>query len=83
MSEGSKVEQMEKGFFEGLVDALSEKHAQLDITLDHLVLKLPGLAQPIEVNGSLTLAVHLRDLNSEEKELSTRRNLARMGADKA
>jgi hypothetical protein len=83
MPEDSKVEQLERGFFEGLVDALSEKHAQLDIALDHVILKLPGLAEPLDVSGSLSISVHLRDLSQEEKELSARKNLVRLGSSKS
>lgn len=82
MVEEGKMEEMEKGFFEGLVGALSDKHAQLEVTLKGVTLKVPGFPTPIEINGSLSLSVHMRELTDEEKALSTKKGVAMLSPSK-
>lgn len=53
-------------FFD-LVEALANRHGEVDIRLEHLTLKLPLLRESVELNGALTLSVHLRELTEKEK----------------
>jgi hypothetical protein len=65
----SNVAEVEKGLFEGLIEALADKHSQLDLNFQKVSLRLPGMQQlGVELNGTLTLSVHMRDLTDQEKE---------------
>lgn len=67
---------MSEGLFAGLIDALSDKHSQLDIRLQNLVIRMPGSRLGLEINGLITLAVHMRDLSEEERQAHIARNVA-------
>jgi hypothetical protein len=60
-------EEVSKGLMEGLIDALTDKHAQLDIRLRDLTMRLGGSRMGVEVNGTVTFAVHMRELDEDEK----------------
>lgn len=64
MSDGGDV--LGKSMVEGLIDALSDKHTQLDLRLRGLTLNVVGAPVRLEVNGTVTLSVHMRDLTKEE-----------------
>jgi hypothetical protein len=79
MNRKSETEgEVTKGIFEGLIEALADKHSQLDLSFQRTTIKLPRIREPIEVNGLLTLSVHLRDLTEEEKQASKEKNVAMM-----
>ncbi|MEM3671156.1 MAG: hypothetical protein QW767_05365 [Thermoprotei archaeon] len=71
-----ETERIEKGLFEGLIEALADKHGQLDIRLDDLVLRLPGLNQGFEFSGNISLSMHMRDLSDDEKKAHAERTVA-------
>ena len=79
-SAGSNVEGMGKGLIEGLVEALADKHSQLDINFQNTFIRIPGLGASIELNGLITLTSHLRDLTDEEKQASAAKNIALMAS---
>jgi hypothetical protein len=76
--EPSSAERLEKGLFEGLIDALADKHSQLDLNFQKTSFKLPSMQASVEVNGLITLTVHMRDLTAEEKQASAAKNVAMM-----
>jgi hypothetical protein len=78
MSSGSEKEEEEisEGLFAGLIEALSDKHSQLDVRLQNVVVRMPGSRLGVELNGVITLAVHMRDLSDEEKQAHIARNVA-------
>ncbi len=61
------TEASEQNPFLGLMEALSNRHGEMNVRLDHVTLRLPLVPQPIEVNGTLTVSLHLRDLSEKEK----------------
>ena len=68
---------VEKNLFEGLIEALADKHSQLDLNFQKVNLRLPGMQQiGIELNGTVTLSVHMRDLTNEEKQALAAKNVA-------
>lgn len=67
-----------QGIFQGLIDALANKHSQLDINFKNTSVRIPGLQASCELNGLVTLTVHIRELTEEEKEASAGRNVALM-----
>jgi hypothetical protein len=57
----------DSNIFHDMVEALSGRHGELDIRLEHLNLRLPLMKDSLELNGAITLSVHLRDLTEKEK----------------
>ncbi|MGD0718534.1 MAG: hypothetical protein ABSA15_03015 [Thermoplasmata archaeon] len=55
-----------KGMVEGLIVAMSDKHTQLDLRLKGLTLNLVGAPVKLELNGTVSVSVHMRDLTKEE-----------------
>ncbi len=60
------------------MEAIGDKYSQLDINFQKTTLKIPGIQQTLELNGLVTLTVHLRDLTEEEKRASAERNVQLM-----
>ncbi len=50
-----------------MMEALSNRHGQMDIHLDHVSLRLPLSQRTIEVNGTVSVSIHLRDLSEKER----------------
>lgn len=76
--ERSDVVGVGKGLIEGLIGALADKHSQLDINFQKASVRIPGTQASCELNGLITLTVHLRDLTEEEKQASATKNVALM-----
>ncbi|MDH2900407.1 MAG: hypothetical protein PXY39_05500 [archaeon] len=71
------IAEVEKGLFEGLIEALADKHSQLDLNFQKVSLRLPGMQQlGVELNGTVTLSVHMRELTDQEKEAFAAKNVA-------
>lgn len=75
---GSDVEGVGKGLVEGLIEALADMHSQLDINFQKTSISIPGTQAGCELNGLITLTVHLRELTEEEKQASATKNIALM-----
>lgn len=69
---------MEKGFLDGLIESLADKHSQLDINFQKTNIKLPGLEHSVQIDGLVTLTVHVRELTEEEKKASSQKNVVLM-----
>ncbi len=68
---------VEKGLLEGLIEALADKHSQVDLNFQNVSLRLPGVQQlGVELNGTITLSVHMREMTDEEKRALSARNVA-------
>lgn len=80
MSGSKEVEEIEKGLFEGLVEALGDKHSQLDLNFQRTRVTMPGTQVGFELNGVVTLTVHMRDLTENEKKASAEKNVAMMSS---
>jgi hypothetical protein len=80
VSAASNVEEMEKGLVEGIIDALADKHSQLDINFQKTNIRIPGIQASIELNGIITLTAHVRALTEEEKQASAAKNVALMAS---
>lgn len=76
-SKKSEMIDAEKGLFEGLIEALADKHSQLDLNFQRVSVRVPGIQQVgVELNGTVTLSVHMRDLSNEEKQALASKNVA-------
>ncbi len=69
---------MEKGFLDGLIESLADKHSQLDINFQKTNIRLPGLEQSVQIDGLVTLSVHVRELTDEERKASSSKNVVLM-----
>ena len=71
-----ETEKISKGLVEGVIDALTDKHSQLDLRLRGLTLSLGDSRLSLRVSGDVTLAVHMRDLMEDEKAAHVAANVA-------
>lgn len=68
----------EASFLECLIESLADKHSQLDINFQKTNIKLPGIEKTLEIDGLVTLSVHVRELTDEEKKASSKKNIVLM-----
>jgi hypothetical protein len=76
MADGT--EEMSKGLLEGVIDALTDKHSQLDLHLQDITLSLGDRRMALRLSGDVTLAVHMRELTEEEKAAHSSSTVARL-----
>ena len=69
---------LEGGMFGELFEALADKHSQLDVNLQRVNIKFPRTGMDVELNGLVTLTVHMRDLTEDEKKASAAKNVSVM-----
>jgi hypothetical protein len=69
---------MEKGFVAGLFEALANKHSELDLNFQKVTVTLPNVRMSVELNGVVSLSVHMRDLSEEEKKALAAKNVEMM-----
>lgn len=73
------AEDIGNGLIAGLVQALADKHSQLDINFQKTGVRVLGLQQlGVELNGVISITVHMRELTEEEKKASASKNVALM-----
>jgi hypothetical protein len=58
-----------------MVEALSDRQGELDIRLEHLSLRLPMIPESVELNGQITISLHLRELSDKEKAARAAREI--------
>lgn len=68
--------EMGKGFVEGLVEALSDKHGQLDLRFQNLSVSMGNTRLALQLSGTIQVAVHMRDLTDSEKSAHAASNIA-------
>ena len=68
----------ERGIIAGLLEALADKHSELDINLQKVTIKLPNMQVGVELDGLVTVTVHMRNLTDDEKKASAARNVGMM-----
>ena len=66
---------VERGVIAGLLEALADKHSQLDINLQKVTIKLPNMQVGVELDGLVTVTVHMRNLTEDEKKASDRKSV--------
>ncbi|MGI0052680.1 MAG: hypothetical protein ACREC5_03645 [Thermoplasmata archaeon] len=75
-----ETERVSKGMVEGLVEALSDKHSQLDLRLEGLTLSVGDSRLAVRLSGAVTLAIHMRDLTDAEKTAHVAANISKIQA---
>lgn len=78
MEKTKAVGAMESGLFAGLFETLADKHSQLDMNFQQVNVRFPNTGMTVELNGLVTLTVHMRELTADEKKASAARNVAVM-----
>jgi hypothetical protein len=66
------------GTFARLLEAISDKHGQVEVNLQGLNITLPGTPIGVNVTGVVTFTIHMRDLTEGEKRASVAKNVALM-----
>lgn len=69
-----------KGALEGVIDALLDRQSQLDVRLQELTVSLPGTRLALQLTGTLTVSVHMRELTEEEKHAHAAATVAHLHA---
>ena len=77
MAESKSIEEG-KGPYEGLVEAIADKYTEFDIHLQGVNVKLPRSGISLELNGLVSLTVHMRELTEDEKRASAAKNVSIM-----
>jgi hypothetical protein len=65
--------------FVEMVEALSNRHGQVDIRLERFSVKLP-FGGEIELTGAMSVSVHLRELTERERKAHEGRQLHALSA---
>ena len=73
-----RTEEMSRGLVEGLIEALSDKHSQLDLRLQGLTLSFGDSRLALRLSGTISVAIHMRDLTDAEKDAHATTNIAHM-----
>lgn len=65
--------------FVEMVEALSNRHGQVDIRLERFSVKLP-FGGSIELTGTMSVSVHLRELSDRERKAHEGRQVRTLSA---
>jgi hypothetical protein len=78
MAQSKSTSDTGRSLVEGIIEALSDKHSQLDINLQRMSVKLPNTGMGIEFNGFVTVTCHVRDITEDERKASASKNISLM-----
>jgi hypothetical protein len=67
--------------FQDWMDAINNQRGQLDLRLEHVQLKLPFIPDPVELNGTVTMSFHVRELSPREREASAAKEVRQLRSD--
>ncbi|MGD0257559.1 MAG: hypothetical protein ABSB90_06735 [Thermoplasmata archaeon] len=54
--------------FQDWMNAMANQRGEVDLRLEGLSLRLPFMPQPIELNGTVSVSFHVRELTEKERE---------------
>ena len=54
---------------------MANKHSELDLSFQKVSITLPSLRMSVELNGTVTVSVHMRDMTEEEKKALAAKNV--------
>ena len=74
----SKHAGAEKSMVVEFLEALSDKHTQIDVNLQGMNIRFPNTGMDVEFNGLVTVTSHVRDLTEDEKKASASKNVGLM-----
>jgi hypothetical protein len=67
--------------FQDWMDAITNQRGELDVRLEGVSLKLPFLPEPVELNGTVTMSFHVRELSEKEREARAAKEVRQLRAD--
>jgi hypothetical protein len=65
--------------FQDWMMAMSNQRGEFDLRLEGVSLKLPFIPEPVELNGTVTISFHLRELTDKEKAARVAREVRLLG----
>ncbi len=78
MAQSKHATGAEKSIVADFLEALSDKHSQVDINLQGMNVRFPSTGMSVEFNGLVTVTSHIRDITEDEKKASASKNVAMM-----
>jgi hypothetical protein len=72
--------EVSKNLVEGFIEALMDRQSQLDVRLKGMTIALAGTPLALQMSGTLTVSVHLRELTDKEKNAHAAATLAHLRA---
>jgi len=54
--------------FQDWMDALANHQGKVDLRMEHVSLKLPYIPESVELNGTVTISFHMRELTDKERD---------------
>jgi hypothetical protein len=78
MAQAKSAAEGKESLFGGILEALSDKHSQLDINLQGMSIRLPNLGMSVEFSGLVSVTAHIRDITEDEKKASATKNVSLM-----
>ena len=81
MSTTERTSLIDPKLIEGLIEALANKHSEVDLNFQRVTLRVPGMQQiGIELNGTISLSVHMHDMSEEERRAISAKRVELMSA---
>jgi len=78
MAQSRHAAEPERHMVAEFLEALSDKHSQVDVNLQGMNVKFPSTGMSVEFNGLVTVTCHVRDLTEDEKKASATKNVTLM-----
>ena len=66
--------------FQDWMDAIANQRGELDLRLEGVSLKLPFIPEPVELNGTVTVSFHVRELSEKEREARAAKEVRQLRA---
>ncbi len=57
------------------MNAMANQRGELDLRLEGVTLRLPFVPQPVELNGTVTVSFHIRELTDKERDARVAREV--------
>ncbi len=54
--------------FQDWINAMANHHGKVDVRLEGVSLKLPYIPENVELNGTMTISFHMRELSDKERD---------------
>jgi len=54
--------------FQDWMNAMANQHGELELRLEGVSLKLPFISQAVELNGTVLVSFHIRELTDKERD---------------
>ncbi len=67
---------MGRNMFVSMIEALSDKHGQMDLRFEDLTLSAGGTGMSVTMSGTITVQAHMRELADEERAAHVQHNVA-------